>query len=656
VGPTEGKAVSEAGPERRQWPRIPAALLSNVTASIMAGPEVKLVNLSRGGALMEVAARYPMRSKVRVKLTRSTGEVTQVAGTVSWARVASIANGKINYLLAVIFESPIEDLALATGVQNIEAEALASMTPDPDFGDDAIHEVQTDSPAAPAQSPAPLASATPGALFVEADLSNLLSTPRDSVSAVPVSAGTSGQQAGAPPQDLIDRAQLIVADSRAEDLRRELERAAADAAALAATNDSLSTQLQALGVERTTLRSELEVARRRWDDEKRALTAEAAGALSRLTELDDALQQHQQSGGQALAEQEALAQTLSVRLAALEAERASLRGDLSSDRQQWDDERLALERAAADAAARLTELQGRIERRELEHTQALADARRLQVSLRSQLDVLEAERVEWGGQQQAERQAFQADRESWQIERQASQVERETLAREAAEAIGRVRALEAALQLKQDEYVNALAEQQAATLSLAAQIEAIDAERLQARRQLEDERSRWDEERVRSSAEFTDRISLFQAALETREQIHADAMAEQQARFEGLIAELVQAANDQQAEYQQLMTERTAAFEEQMTRLERALAEAAGVGAESEQQRHALELRCRELAVELEAAEAVTVAQENRYRAVRQEAERLVALLSSPVQAQLPVADINGFRADGDAAQAVAGG
>lgn len=54
VGKVEAGPVSRA--ERRQWPRIPASLLRNLAASIIAGPDVKLVNLSRGGALMEVAA------------------------------------------------------------------------------------------------------------------------------------------------------------------------------------------------------------------------------------------------------------------------------------------------------------------------------------------------------------------------------------------------------------------------------------------------------------------------------------------------------------------------------------------------------------------------------------------------------------------------
>ena len=126
-----------SGAERRQWPRIPASLLSNVTASIIAGPDVRLVNLSRGGALMEVAARYPMRSKVRLKLIRPGGGVTQVHGTVSWAKVASISNGKINYLLAVIFESAIDDLSAATGIEDIENHASVSMVEHPFEGTEA---------------------------------------------------------------------------------------------------------------------------------------------------------------------------------------------------------------------------------------------------------------------------------------------------------------------------------------------------------------------------------------------------------------------------------------------------------------------------------------------------------------------------------------
>lgn len=113
-------------PERRQWPRLPASMLGDVSASIVSGPDVKLVNLSRGGAQIEVPTRYPMRSWVRLRLTRSTGEVTIAAGTVLWAQVASMVDGRINYLIAIAFETPIADLSAATGIREPQADPRAA--------------------------------------------------------------------------------------------------------------------------------------------------------------------------------------------------------------------------------------------------------------------------------------------------------------------------------------------------------------------------------------------------------------------------------------------------------------------------------------------------------------------------------------------------
>ena len=117
--------MSQSGAERRRWARIPGASLSDVSASIVSGPDVSLVNLSCGGALVQVAARYPVRSAIRLKLTRSTGEVTVAPGTVAWAEVASIVDGKIHYLVAIIFQQPI-DMAVATGSQQPDEAVLSS--------------------------------------------------------------------------------------------------------------------------------------------------------------------------------------------------------------------------------------------------------------------------------------------------------------------------------------------------------------------------------------------------------------------------------------------------------------------------------------------------------------------------------------------------
>lgn len=113
--------------ERRQWPRVPASVLSDVTASIVAGPPVKVVNVSRGGALLESSAR-PKNAAVRLRLTRPTGTTTVLAGSVKWSRVASIAPGHINYVVAVSFDEPL-DLEQAFGLSTAAEQAAVAEPP-----------------------------------------------------------------------------------------------------------------------------------------------------------------------------------------------------------------------------------------------------------------------------------------------------------------------------------------------------------------------------------------------------------------------------------------------------------------------------------------------------------------------------------------------
>ncbi len=108
--------MSEAGIERRRWPRLSASSLG-MSASIVAGPDAALVDLSRGGALLDVAARLSLGSAVRLKLTQSGRDLGVFHGRVAWQKVASIASGQINYRVAVAFEQPLAELAGAPAEQ-----------------------------------------------------------------------------------------------------------------------------------------------------------------------------------------------------------------------------------------------------------------------------------------------------------------------------------------------------------------------------------------------------------------------------------------------------------------------------------------------------------------------------------------------------------
>lgn len=99
------------------------------------GPDLKLVNLSRGGALVESPSRYPMRSAIQLALTRASGTVTVKTATVSWAQVASIVEMRISYLLAFSFDTPIADFEAATGISDLEVPADEGAAQDQPAGD-----------------------------------------------------------------------------------------------------------------------------------------------------------------------------------------------------------------------------------------------------------------------------------------------------------------------------------------------------------------------------------------------------------------------------------------------------------------------------------------------------------------------------------------
>ena len=104
--------MSQTGIERRRWPRIVASSLGDLSATVASIPDAKLLNLSRGGALFEVAAHCPVRASMRVKLERAGCEPIVAAGNVVWGNVMSITDGRIRYRVAVAFEQAIPEVAL----------------------------------------------------------------------------------------------------------------------------------------------------------------------------------------------------------------------------------------------------------------------------------------------------------------------------------------------------------------------------------------------------------------------------------------------------------------------------------------------------------------------------------------------------------------
>ncbi len=336
--------MSESGSERRQWPRIPASELSHITASVVAGPAVKLVNLSRGGALMEVASRLPMRSRVRLKLTLDTGAVTVAEGLVAWAKVAAIVDKQVNYLVAIVFDNAIPDLGGLDGSPVVQG-----------------------SHAAPQQAEAPpeIVAAPPRGNLTH------FPTPTLRVPEAP------------PVMDDWDEADEQVVSLDAVATGEAIGQAADHVAALTAANEALAAQVAAADAERNALREALDTERQVLEEERARLAQEIAAAAANVGALQATLAAREQEHAQALAAQQLQLEAGQSGILAREQEHAAVVAQLAEQQARYEalqSSFAAREHERVRALAELTEQQGRYEAlqsalaaREQDHVRAVAD-------------------------------------------------------------------------------------------------------------------------------------------------------------------------------------------------------------------------------------------------------------------------------------------
>lgn len=99
--------VSEA--ERRSWPRIPAESLPNVSAKLATGPDIRLVDLSRGGARFECEKRLLPGAKVALRLVTPDGTLV-VRGRVVRSRIVRLERGGLGYDAAIAFNETLNEV------------------------------------------------------------------------------------------------------------------------------------------------------------------------------------------------------------------------------------------------------------------------------------------------------------------------------------------------------------------------------------------------------------------------------------------------------------------------------------------------------------------------------------------------------------------
>jgi hypothetical protein len=124
------KKVNEI--ERRHWPRLQASsvpFLKSVTLS--QGTEVAVMDISRGGMLLESEVRLQPQMKILLRLVTSDGDI-KLEGSVVRSFIASLA-GAPKYRSAIAFEHPfhmLDDISEETAASPFES-AIETGMPQP---------------------------------------------------------------------------------------------------------------------------------------------------------------------------------------------------------------------------------------------------------------------------------------------------------------------------------------------------------------------------------------------------------------------------------------------------------------------------------------------------------------------------------------------
>jgi hypothetical protein len=103
------KSRRYTGPNTRQWPRYSLPDVPSVKSiNANAGAEMKVINISRGGALLETEVRLPPNTKIVLRVVTIEG-VIQITGRVLRSSISSL-KGTPKYQSAVSFENPLHIL------------------------------------------------------------------------------------------------------------------------------------------------------------------------------------------------------------------------------------------------------------------------------------------------------------------------------------------------------------------------------------------------------------------------------------------------------------------------------------------------------------------------------------------------------------------
>ena len=108
---------AKTGIERRRYPRKPPSAIPNLkTVRIVAGPEAKLINISRSGALVETEARLAPSSQIGLRLVTADA-VLVLKGRIVYSRTAALGSSTIRFQSAIQFDEEFPLIDAETGAE-----------------------------------------------------------------------------------------------------------------------------------------------------------------------------------------------------------------------------------------------------------------------------------------------------------------------------------------------------------------------------------------------------------------------------------------------------------------------------------------------------------------------------------------------------------
>jgi hypothetical protein len=125
---------------RRQWPRLkPEAVPFLKSVDFNQGSEVRVIDISRGGVLLETEVRLNPQMKITLKLVTTEG-VVKLEGLILRSSIASLT-GAPKYRSAISFAHPFHMLDDLSAASDELEQALRSGAASP-----AIHDMSGDQP------------------------------------------------------------------------------------------------------------------------------------------------------------------------------------------------------------------------------------------------------------------------------------------------------------------------------------------------------------------------------------------------------------------------------------------------------------------------------------------------------------------------------